>query len=220
MDGNRRWAKERGLPTFDGHKQGGQVLAHSIEWVCEARIPHVVYYAFSTENWKRSKEEVSYLMDLFGEYLENLDSVFSEGAYKEKVRFQIIGRKRDFSEKLQKQMTELENKSAGFEDVTTTVWIALSYGGRAEIVEAVNKALKNGEEVTEATFAKLLSTSEMPDPDMIVRTSGEQRLSNFLTWKSVYSEFYFIKKHWPALTKSDFADILSEYERRERRQGA
>lgn len=213
MDGNRRWAKEQGLPTLEGHQKGHDVFFDVVRFVREEGIAYAIFYAFSTENWNRSKSEVEYLMSLFSSVLNKLE----EELDKEKVVVRFIGRRKDFSLEIQEKMSELEEKSLRYSD--TTIWIALSYGGRAEIVEAVNKAVHNGEKVTEESFAKLLHTAEMPDPDMIVRTSGEQRLSNFLPWQSVYSEFYFIEKHWPALTKDDFKDILSEYEKRERRKG-
>ena len=212
MDGNRRWAKAHNLPTLEGHQKGGEVMSDSIEWVREAGIPHAVYYAFSTENWQRSETEVSYLMNLF--------SIELERQLKEKnIRVRIIGRREDFTTELQQQMDELERKGEECKDAEVTIWIALSYGGRAELVEAVNKAISVGEKISEESFAKLLWTSDMPDPDIIVRTGGEHRLSNFLTWSSVYSELYFINTHWPALTKNDFNDILIEYETRERRRG-
>lgn len=217
MDGNRRWAKECGLETMKGHSRGHKVMKSCVEWIRDEKIPHAVFYAFSTENWKRKKEEVEYLMKLFHKVLRQLLEDNEKEKDDKKVRIKIIGRKDDFSHELQELMTEVEEKSEKY--TGTTIWIALSYGGRAEIVEAVNKAVKKGEVVTEEDFEKLLWTAEMPDPDMIIRTSGEQRLSNFLTWRSVYSEFYFIDKHWPALTKDDFIDILREYESRERRQG-
>lgn len=218
MDGNRRWAKERGLETFEGHSRGNEVTQKCVEWVKNEGIPHVVFYAFSTENWKRKKEEVDYLMQLFHKGLKELLEENEKLAEDKKVRIRIIGKKEDFSSELQDIIKEVEEKSSPYTD--TTVWIALSYGGRPEIIEAVNKAIEKGEKVSEDDFEKLFWTAEMPDPDMIVRTSGEQRLSNFLTWKSVYSELYFIDKHWPALTKDDFIDILKEYESRERRRGA
>lgn len=217
MDGNRRWAKEQGLSTFEGHAKGGEVFADSVTWVSEANIPHVVYYAFSTENWKRSEAEVAYLMELFADWLQTIERKINESTG-DKVRVRVIGRRSDFSAALQTQMTELEDRTAA--NMGTTAWVALSYGGRVEIVEAVNKAVEKGEPVTEASFEKLLWTADLPDPDVIVRTSGEQRLSNFLTWRSVYSEFIFLEKHWPALTKADLTDILGEYEKRERRRGA
>lgn len=218
MDGNRRWAKERGLPTLEGHRKGGDVLLDSIRFGTDKNIPHAVYYAFSTENWKRSKQEVEYLMRLFGKWLDRIETELLAEA-EGKVRVRIVGRREDFREELQARMNHLEEISTT-SDNTTTVWVALSYGGRAEIVEAVNRAIEKGEEVHEQSFKELLWTAELPDPDIIVRTSGEQRLSNFLTWSSVYSELYFIEKHWPALTNEDFEDILNEYGKRERRRGA
>ena len=214
MDGNRRWAKEQGLPTLEGHQKGLDVFLDIVRYVRDEKIPHAVFYAFSTENWKRTEDEVSYLMTLFSSLLTRL----SEDLEERKVGVRIVGRRQDFSEHLQKQMADLEEKSLKY--TNTTIWIALSYGGRAEIIEGVNQAIKNGTEVNEESFEKLLWTTDLPDPDMIVRTSGEERLSNFLTWKSVYSEFYFIEKHWPALTKDDFKDILLQYEKRQRRHGA
>lgn len=214
MDGNRRWAKEQNLPTLEGHRRGLEVFLDVVRFVRDEHIPHAVFYAFSTENWKRTEVEVVYLMTLFGELLTRMTEQLTE----EGVRVRIVGRREDFSEDLQTRMNELEEKSSPY--TKTTIWIALSYGGRAEIVSAVNAAIEKGESVTEQTFEQLLWTADMPDPDMIIRTSGEERLSNFLTWQSAYSEFYFIQKHWPALTKSDFDDILAEYAKRERRHGA
>lgn len=218
MDGNRRWAREQGLTTLLGHQKGGEVFADSIKWVREANIPHAVYYTFSTENWKRSDEEVTYLMGLFREWLAKLEKELSKEDG-DRVRIRIIGRREDFADDLQEQMARLEQVSVD-KEVATTIWIALSYGGRAEIVAAVNEAVARGEQVTEESFEHLLWTTGMPDPDIIVRTGGEHRLSNFMTWKSVYSELLFLDKHWPALTKDDFAGILMQYGERERRKGA
>ncbi len=213
MDGNRRWAKEKNLPTLEGHRKGHEVFLDCVRFVRDQHIPHAVFYAFSTENWNRSEEEVAYLMQLFAQVIENI----KKGVDEERVRVRIVGNRSDFSEELQTAMTELEEDSAKYTE--TTIWLALSYGGRAEIITAVNQAVENGTKVTETDFQKLLWTADMPDPDMIVRTSGEQRLSNFLPWNSVYSEFLFLDKHWPALTKSDFDGILNEYESRDRRKG-
>jgi len=221
MDGNRRWATDQGLQTYEGHKQGGETLQNCIEWLRESKIPHAVFYAFSTENWNRSEAEVSYLMDLFREWLSQIDNkIHKEGvADNERIKVRVVGRRSDFAPDIVEQINKLEADSLKYDQATTTIWIALSYGGRAEIIEAVNAAIKAGDLVDEASFEKLLWTADMPDPDMIIRTSGEHRLSNFLTWKSVYSEFYFIDKHWPALTTDDFEDILQEYSRRNRRKG-
>ena len=214
MDGNRRFATEQNLPTLDGHQKGLEVFLDAVRFVRDEQIPHAVFYAFSTENWKRSEGEVAYLMQLFSEVLQKLSEELNE----KQVRIRIIGQREDFSAELQGKMNELEEKSSAF--TNTTIWIALSYGGRAEILAATNKAIEKGEPVDEETFKKLLWTADMPDPDMIIRTSGEERLSNFLLWGAAYSEFYFIEKHWPALTKADFNDMLLQYAKRERRQGA
>jgi undecaprenyl diphosphate synthase len=214
MDGNRRWATEQNLVTLEGHQKGLEVFLDVVRFIRDEEIPHAVFYAFSTENWKRSEEEVGYLMQLFKGLLVRLQEELKE----KQVRVRIIGSKESFSPDLQTQMRELEEKSEAYTD--TTIWIALSYGGRAEIVAAVNKAIEKGQSVTEDTFKQLLWTADMPDPDMIIRTSGEERLSNFLLWSAAYSEFYFIKKHWPALTKADFNDMLLQYAKRKRRKGA
>ena len=216
MDGNRRWARTQGLPTYEGHRRGGEVLDESIEWVRDQHIPHAVYYVFSTENWQRSEKEVAYLMDLFREWLQKMEA----RAKAEHIRVRIVGRREDFAEDIQAQMNELEQRSQERADAKTTIWLALSYGGRAEIVAAANEAVKQGEVVTEESFTQLLWTADMPDPDIIVRPGGEQRLSNFMTWQSVYSELLFLDKPWPALTAADFDGILKEYESRERRRGA
>jgi undecaprenyl diphosphate synthase len=213
MDGNRRWAKEQGLPTLEGHTQGHVVFQDCVRWAKEVGIAHVVFYAFSTENWQRSESEVAYLLDLFSRMLTKLSTDVQE----EKAQIRFIGHRSDFSQALQQLMQDVEQESAQY--TGTTIWVALSYGGRVELVEAVNRAIVLGQPVTEESFAQLLWTAELPDPDMIIRTGGEQRLSNFLTWKSVYSELYFIEKHWPALTRDDFDDILVAYESRQRRRG-
>jgi len=213
MDGNRRWAHENNVPALAGHSRGREVMSDCVRWVRDAGIPHAVFYAFSTENWLRKKTEVDGLLQLFTQVLQELLAEVDE----DKVRIRIVGRRADFAPELQSLMSAVEKKSESYSK--TTIWIALSYGGRAEIIEAVNMAVAKGEPVTEDSFAALLQTAHMPDPDLIVRTGGEQRLSNFATWKSVYSELVFIDTHWPALTKSDFKDILTTYESRERRKG-
>lgn len=213
MDGNRRWAKSRRLPTLAGHKRGQEVFQDCVRFVRDRNIPHAIFYAFSTENWQREKYEVDYLMSLFEDVLKKVLKETEEN----KVKIKIIGRRSDFSLSLQKIMDQVEAKSRKYK--STTIWVALSYGGRAELIDAVNKAVESGKKVSEENFKQLLWTAKMPDPDMIIRTGGEQRLSNFLPWQSTYSELYFIDKLWPALTKDDFEDILIEYEKRERRRG-
>jgi len=217
MDGNRRWAKEQNLPTYEGHSRGGEVLRDCAIWVRDAHIQHAVFYAFSTENWNRSEAEVAYLMDLFHEWLQRLEVELMQSDHPVKIRF--VGRRHDFSPELQAEMNRIELKNLELENAQTTIWLAMSYGGRAEIVAAVNDAIGRGDTVTEEALEQLLWTAELPDPDMIVRTSGEKRLSNFMAWRSVYSELHFIDTHWPALTKADFDDILKEYDKRNRRKG-
>ena len=213
MDGNRRWAAEKGLPTLEGHTKGADTFFDVVRFARDQSIPHAVFYAFSTENWQRTPEEVAYLLQLFSALLGRMEEELTE----EGVRVRVIGRREDFPAELQTCISELEEKSSSY--TGTTIWVALSYGGRAEIVAAVNEAVRRGEEVDETSFKALLWSAELPDPDMIIRTSGEARLSNFLTWGAAYSELYFIKKHWPALTKADLEDILLEYADRERRHG-
>lgn len=213
MDGNRRWAKERNEPTLLGHQAGKEVFDESITWIQDLGIPHAVYYAFSTENWQRTEEEVTYLMDLFAAFITSLLSDVLD----RKVRVRFIGDRTHFSERLQGLMAELEEKSAMYTD--TTIWVALSYGGRAEIVAACNKAIAVGEPVDETSLAEYLQTNSMPDPDLIIRTSGEQRLSNFLPWQSVYSELFFTDTYWPAFTKEEFTRIVGQYGDRQRRRG-
>ena len=213
MDGNRRWAKEAGLATLEGHTKGADTFFEVVRFVRDQSIPHAVFYAFSTENWQRTPEEVTYLLQLFSALLGRLDEELTEQG----VRVRVIGRCEDFPAELQTRISELEEKSLQYQG--TTIWVALSYGGRAEIVAAVNEAVRRKEAVDETLFKSLLWSAELPDPDMIVRTGGEARLSNFLTWSAAYSELYFIKKHWPALTKADLEEILLEYAKRQRRHG-
>jgi undecaprenyl diphosphate synthase len=215
MDGNRRWAKERGLPTLEGHARGYNALKQMIDAVYKAHIPHMVCYAFSTENWGRSEEEVSYLMRLFAQGIHELRTDFV--GRKEKINIHIIGERTRFPEDLRAEIEEIEKKHHS--DPELTVWVALSYGGRAEIVQAVNRAIEKGEQVTEESFGGLLWTVGMPDPDIIIRTSGEERISNFLLWQSAYSELFFVDTYWPDFGESDFQSILEQYEKRKRRKG-
>ncbi len=217
MDGNRRYAAAEGFPLLEGHRKGADVLLESINFFAEAGVKHLVYYAFSTENWRREAHEVDHLMGLFLECLNRLET--DADTQTTTFRLRVIGHIEDLSPELKDKIRAAEMKSQTPEAIAT-VWVALSYGGRAEIIEAVNRAVTLGKPVDADSFEQLLWTAELPDPDMIIRTSGEQRLSNFLTWKSVYSELHFIPTHWPALSKTDFMTILSEYESRQRRHGA
>lgn len=218
MDGNRRWAKAQGLQTLEGHKKGAETFIDIAKAIRDKNIPHAVFFAFSTENWGRSEEEVAYLMDLFHLVLDDAQKQLNEDKQRT-VRLRIVGQREDFSLDLQERIKTLEAKNDEYEDVHTTIWIALSYGGRAEIIAGVNQAIAIGEPVTEATFNHYLWTDQMPEPDMIIRTSGEQRLSNFMTWKSVYSELFFTDTFWPAFTRSELDTILDSYQDRQRRKG-
>lgn len=215
MDGNRRWAKAKGLPSFEGHHAGYQALTEMVRAAKKHRIPHLVCYAFSTENWKRTEEEVGYLMELMHLALRDLVSTFrKEDA---KINLRVVGERGRLPKKLEEEIQIAEAANVASADIT--VWMAVSYGGRAEIVEAVNTAIEQGGKVTEGSFEKFLWTGGMPDPDLIIRTGGEKRLSNFLLWKASYSELFFTDTLWPDFGESEFQSILDEYGKRQRRNG-
>ena len=212
LDGNRRWAKERGLPQLEGHRAGTETLKIATRFVRDSGVAHLVVYAFSTENWNRDASEVSYLMNLFRETVQKeLRELGKEG-----VRVRFVGKRERFSANLQQAMDDTEKETQ--HNGSFTLWVCLSYGGRAEIVAAAQAAAVKGE-ITEESLAHNLWTTEMPDPDIIIRTSGEKRLSGFLTWQSVYSELFFTDTKWPAFTKKEFDSILAEFAQRERRHG-
>jgi undecaprenyl diphosphate synthase len=175
-------------------------------------IKHVVVYAFSTENWSRTKEEVSYLMNIFESMARERLAKFAD----EGIAVRFIGQRERFSQTLQEAMRKAEEKSPA--NLRLTLWICVSYGGRAEIVQAAQATAKKGE-ITEESLSGYLWTAGMPDPDLIIRTGGEQRLSNFLMWQSAYSELFFLKTYWPAFTKDDLGKVLAGYASRERRMG-
>lgn len=217
LDGNRRWARERNLPTLEGHRRGFNLIEDTARWVRDRGIPHMVFYGFSTENWGRKEEEVQYLMDLFRELINKTGDEF----HKEGVRVRFAGQRNRFAADIQEGMGRIEEKTRN--NTRLTVWACLSYGGRAEIVEAARRAAQSGS-ITEESIAASLWTVDgegaaMPDPDSIVRTSGEQRLSGFLPWQGVYSELFFIKSHWPDFSEKILDEILEEYAERERRHG-
>ena len=213
-DGNRRWARAHNKPTFEGHNEGYKRLQDFVGWARDAGIPHVVAFAFSTENWQRSEDEVGYLMKLFRNVLENETKKMVE----ERVRVRFVGDRTRFSDDLQKGMEKMENETAKNYDIT--LHLAMSYGGRAEILAATNAFIAKGQgSVTEEEFSKALWTGDMPDPDILIRTSGEHRLSGFLPWQAVYSEIFFIDAFWPEFSEEIFNNILKEYAERERRMG-
>lgn len=212
MDGNGRWATERGKKRGEGHVAGAKTLTKVLDW-CGARgVKYLTVYAFSTENWKRPKEEVDGLMSLFARMLKSKEKEFVKNA----VRFRMIGRRGDLSPKLLKTIEALEAKTAAFE---RQFIVAISYGGRAEVVDAVNAALKAGEPVTEETFSKYLYAPDVPDPDLVIRTSGELRTSNFLLWEAAYAEYYFTNVLWPDFSEEELDKALESYAARHRRKG-
>lgn len=214
LDGNRRWAKERGLPTLEGHRKGFEKASEMLVWAKEKDIEHVVLYGFSTENWNRSPEEVEYLMDLFEEMCDR----FGTDIKKQGGSIRFIGERTRFRPSLQNKMQDAEEKTK--DGKNGTVWIALSYGGRQEIIEGVRALLQAGKtHIDEETFKGVLWSKGMPDPDLIIRTGGEKRLSNFLTWQSTYSELFFTDTKLPDFSKEEFESILDEYSMRQRRHG-
>ncbi len=214
LDGNRRWARAKGLPTFEGHRVGYDNVKTIARAAFDAGVEYVTVYAFSTENWERAKEEVSYLMSL----LERAVMSEFEEISKEGVRVRFIGEASRLSATLTTAMRALEEKTKN--NSRGTLIVAISYGGRPEIVAAVNKLIQEGREiVSEADISGALWSAGIPDPDLIIRTSGEERLSNFLTWQSVYSELYFTPTFWPDFTKEELLTIFEKYAARERRKG-
>ncbi len=214
MDGNRRWAKERGLPTLEGHRKGYDKLTEVLDWCREKGIKELTVFAFSTENWNRTEEEVSYLMDLFRTMIVTVE----RDAVAHDTRLIFVGERSRFSSDIVAAITHAEEATAHC--ASFRFGIALSYGGRAEIMDAIHRIPSDRlTNITEEEFAALLWSHELRDPDLIIRTSGEQRLSGFLTWGSVYSELTFTDTYWPAFTKEEFADILADYASRGRRFG-
>ncbi len=212
MDGNGRWAAQRGKRRGEGHIAGAKTLGNVLSWCGDRGIRYLTVYAFSTENWKRPKEEVDGLMSLFAKMLKAKERDFMRNG----VRFRMVGRRGDLSPALLRTIEALEAKTAHFE---RQFIVAISYGGRAEIVDAANAALKAGEPVTEETFRKYLYAPDVPDPDLVIRTSGELRTSNFLLWESAYSEYYFTDLLWPDFTEAELGKALESYAARHRRKG-
>ncbi len=214
VDGNRRWAKERGLPTFAGHRQGLKKVKEVIKWCKQQGIKILTLFVFSTENWKRSKIEVNYLMKLFKQTFnkKNIKEIDKDG-----IRVRVIGQREKLEKSLQKAIKDVEELTKSNKEMTLN--FALSYGGRAEIVEVIKKIIEKkipSEKITEDIISQNLWTSDL---DLIIRTGMEQRISNFLIWQAAYSELYFCKKYWPAFTEKDLEEALEEYNRRQRRFG-
>ncbi|HET8975100.1 MAG TPA: polyprenyl diphosphate synthase [Solirubrobacterales bacterium] len=209
-DGNGRWAQARDLPVVEGHRAGADAVKARLRDAAEFGIKELTVYSFSTENWSRPREEVEGLMAMF---LERIHSETPE-LKEEGVRMRFIGRREGVSADLQRQMDWAESETAGNERIT--LFVAFNYGGRAEILDAAAKYEGGGEE----EFVKHLYAPEMHDPDLLIRTSGEQRLSNYLLWQCAYSEFVFRDELWPDFSREAFQAALADYEERQRRFGA
>ncbi|OHA79744.1 MAG: di-trans,poly-cis-decaprenylcistransferase [Candidatus Yonathbacteria bacterium RIFCSPHIGHO2_01_FULL_51_10] len=215
MDGNRRWAKGRGLPAAYGHKSGYETLKEITVTARDAGVQFVTAYAFSTENWMRSKMEVALLIKL----LRTVLATELPDLKQEKIAVRFIGQLERFPKSIQEDMARFEKETK--DGARITLVIALSYGGRAEIFDAVRQALRAGiAPKDEDALAKFLWTAGVPDPDLIIRTGGEERLSNFLLWQAAYSELFFTKTLWPDFSKREFRAMLRAYAGRERRRGA
>jgi undecaprenyl diphosphate synthase len=216
LDGNGRWARRRGLPVAAGHRAGARTVRRTVEASIDVGIHDLAVFAFSTENWSRSEEEVDALMDIFAETIEReLPDLAEQG-----VRVHFIGRRDRAPEALQSRMAAMEDRT----ELNTRInlWVAFDYGGRAELVEAARRLVESGvepEDIDENVFAANLYAPELPDPDLLIRTSGEQRISNFLLWQIAYSELVFVDKYWPDFDERDLRRALAEYASRRRRFG-
>ncbi|HMK61363.1 MAG TPA: polyprenyl diphosphate synthase [Dissulfurispiraceae bacterium] len=216
MDGNGRWAEMRGLPRSEGHKRGVERASEIVRAAGGIGIKNLSMYAFSLENWKRPASEISVIMTLLETFLINdLDNFM-----KENVRFKVIGNREKLSSHIRNLIEHVEKTTA--ENSRMVVYCALSYGGRDEIIRAVRKLFissKDVDEITEKALGSLMDTEDAPDPDLIIRTSGEQRLSNFLLWQSAYSEFFFTSTLWPDFSREEFLEAIYQYQMRDRRFG-
>ncbi len=220
MDGNRRWAKQRGLPVVQGHKKGADVLVEIAKAAEQIGIKYLTVYAFSTENWQRSPDEVEHLMNLLRQYL---DTGFKE-LQEHNARILFIGERQMLAADIVAKINKIEQETA--QNTAVTLCVALSYGGRQELVAATKKVVQkvqNGEITPEEIDCDLLEqclyTAELPEPDLMIRTGGEMRISNYLPWQLSYSEFYFSDTLWPDFNKEELIRIIEEYSKRERRYG-
>ena len=214
-DGNRRWAEARGLPPLMGHRAGIANFENLVDWFIARGVSTITFFIFSTENWNRSDEEVNFLMDLFySELSKNM-----EHAAKKNLRYRVVGSRDRLPKKLATLCDKLEKSTE--ENTNGTVVFALNYGGQDEIIRAVNAAIENGEPVDKDSFETFMDTGDLLPVDLMVRTSNENRISNFLLWKLAYAELLFIPEHWPELVKSEklWQHVLDEYTKRDRRFG-
>ncbi len=215
MDGNRRWARERGLPIFFGHDRGFKKINEIASFSRKIGVKYLTLWAFSTENWHREEGEVSYLLNLFRKNfrIESIKKMQEEG-----IKIKVLGDLTAFPKDIKDKLEETVSKTRGCRSMTLNV--ALNYGGRDEIVRAVNKILeKKYQKIDDYIFKEFLDTAGQPDPDLIIRTGGEFRLSGFLPWQSIYSELYFTKIYWPDFGRQELTAALKDYSSRQRRFG-
>lgn len=220
LDGNGRWAKNKHMPRTYGHTVGSKVVERTVEDASDIGVKYLTVYVFSTENWKRSQDEVSMLFSLIERYLRSL----IKKSKKNNVRCRVIGRRDNMSSSMLQVIEKLEEETKDNTGLTFT--LAINYGGRDEITRAVQGIAQdvkdgklNAEDITESTISDYLDTSGMPDPDLLIRTGGDERLSNYLPWQLTYTEFYFTPVLWPAFTKNDLIDAVIKYNGRDRRFG-
>jgi len=220
MDGNGRWAKEHNLPRIKGHERGVESVEEAVKGCLEFGIKYLTLYAFSIENWKRPKTEIKVLMNYLSKYLDDkVDMIM-----KNQIRFKVIGRIQQLNQEIQDKIERNINITKDNNKLTFT--LALSYSGRSEIIDAVKKICNDVkidkvdlEEINEGIFSNYLGTCGMPDPDLLIRTSGEMRISNFLLWQISYTELYFTNKYWPDFNKDELREAIESYKKRERRFG-
>ena len=220
MDGNGRWAKEKGLPRTAGHQQGVERLKELVKVASDLGIQVVTFFAFSTENWSRPKQEIDVLMHFLDNFLDREVA----DLHKNNIRFRVIGRGEPIPLRLQKKIIQAQEKTR--DNSGLVVVLALNYGSRQEIVDAVKSfardvvaGKKSADQLDEESFSRYLFTGDLPDPDLLIRTSGEMRISNFLLWQLSYAELYFPKMYWPDFKKDDLLEAVRVYQERERRYG-
>lgn len=221
MDGNRRWAKEHNVPIQMGHKEGAKTIEKIVKYANQIGLKYITVYAFSTENWKRSQEEVSWLMQLLQNYLDE----YSKRADTQNIKIRVLGDMSALNQGLQNSIAEAIERTKN--NTGTSFNIALNYGGRDEIVKATQKIAKQVQEgtlsiedINEEVLSNNMYTYDMPDPDLMIRTSGELRTSGFLMWQLAYTEFLFVDKYWPDFTEKDLDDAIEAYGKRKRKFGA
>ena len=215
MDGNRRWAKKKKLPVIEGHKQGSRVIKKIVRKSLSLKIKYLTFYGFSTENWKRDPLEINDLQELLTYYLDSEIGNFK----KNKINFSVIGDQRGFHKKIKNKIRKFEESTKGYSKLFFI--LALGYGSRNEILKAINLLISKSKKkrINEKEFVNCLMTKEIPDPDLVIRTSGEERISNFLLWQIAYSELYFTKTLWPDFDSYKYQLALNNFSKRKRRFG-